>query len=386
MIYKTRYSMISKLPDVKTTIFTVMGKLAKEYDAINLSQGFPDFDSDPKLIDLVTKAMKNGYNQYAPMQGIMELREAIANKFDVLYNVKYNPETEITITAGATQAIFTIISTFIHQDDEVIIFKPAYDCYEPAIELNKGKSILIQLEAPNYSVDWNMVKQLINSKTKMIIINTPHNPSGSVWSQQDMIQLEALVKDTNSIILSDEVYEHIIFDKEPHQSVCLFPYLKERSFVVASFGKTFHTTGWKMGYCAAPSKLMHEFRKVHQFNVFCANHPMQIAFAEYLKNPNNYLNINSLYLEKRNFLLNLIKDSRFKFIPSRGTYFQLLNYSAITNESDIKFAQRMVKDYRLAAIPISVFNSNQIDNNMLRFCFAKKKETLERAAEILCEI
>ena len=386
MIYKTRYSMISKLPDVKTTIFTVMGKLAKEYDAINLSQGFPDFDSDPKLIDLVTKAMKNGYNQYAPMQGIMELREAIANKFDVLYNVKYNPETEITITAGATQAIFTIISTFIHQDDEVIIFKPAYDCYEPAIELNKGKSILIQLEAPNYSVDWNMVKQLINSKTKMIIINTPHNPSGSVWSQQDMIQLEALVKDTNIIILSDEVYEHIIFDKEPHQSVCLFPYLKERSFVVASFGKTFHTTGWKMGYCAAPSKLMHEFRKVHQFNVFCANHPMQIAFAEYLKNPNNYLNINSLYLEKRNFLLNLIKDSRFKFIPSRGTYFQLLNYSAITNESDIKFAQRMVKDYRLAAIPISVFNSNQIDNNMLRFCFAKKKETLERAAEILCEI
>jgi methionine aminotransferase len=378
--------MTSKLPEVKTTIFTVMGKLAKEYNAINLSQGFPDFDADPKLIELVTKAMKNGYNQYAPMQGIIELREQIAKKFDDLYNVAYNPETEITITAGATQAIFTIISTFIDQDDEVIIFKPAYDCYEPAIELNKGKSILIQLEAPNYNVDWNKVKQHINSKTKMIIINTPHNPSGSVWSKQDMIQFEALVKDTNIIILSDEVYEHITFDEEPHQSVCMFPYLKERSFVVASFGKTFHTTGWKMGYCAAPSKFMHEFRKVHQFNVFCANHPMQIAFAEYLKNPNNYLNINSLYQEKRDFFLNAIKGSRFKFIPSSGTYFQLLDYSAITNESDIKFAQRLVKDYRLAAIPISAFNKNYIDNNMLRFCFAKKKETLERAAEILCEI
>jgi len=335
---------------------------------------------------LVTKAMKNGFNQYAPMQGTIELREQISKKYDDLYNVNYNPETEITITAGATQAIFTIISTFIHQDDEVIIFKPAYDCYEPAIELNKGKSILIQLEAPNYSVDWNKVKEHISSKTKMIIINTPHNPSGSVWSKQDMIQLEALVKGTNIIVLSDEVYEHIIFDENPHQSVCKFPYLKEQSFVVASFGKTFHTTGWKMGYCAAPAKFMYEFRKVHQFNVFCANHPYQIAFAEYLKNPNSYLNINSLYQEKRDFFLNAIKDSQFKFIPSSGTYFQLLDYSAITNESDIKFAQRLVKEYRLAAIPISVFNTNHNDNKMLRFCFAKKKETLERAAEILCDI
>ena len=378
--------MISKLPEVKTTIFTVMGKLAKEFNAINLSQGFPDFDTDPELIELVTKAMKNGFNQYAPMQGVLELREQIAKKFNDLYKVNYNPDTEITVTAGATQAIFTIISTFIHQDDEVIIFKPAYDCYEPAIELNKGRSILIQLDAPNYSVNWNKVKEHINSKTKMIIINTPHNPSGSVWSKQDMIQLEALVKDTNIIVLSDEVYEHIIFDEKPHQSVCKFQYLKERSFVVASFGKTFHTTGWKMGYCAAPSKFMYEFRKAHQFNVFCANHPFQIAFAEYLKNPNNYLNINTLYQEKRDFFLDAIKDSRFKFIPTHGTYFQLLDYSNITNESDIKFAQRLVKENRLASIPISVFNTNQIDNHMLRFCFAKKKETLERAAEILCEI
>ena len=378
--------MNSKLPDVKTTIFTIMGKLAQENKAINLSQGFPDFATDSKLIDLVTSAMKSGYNQYAPMQGIMSLREQIAKKFNELYNVSYKPDTEITITSGATQAIFTIISTFIHQDDEVIIFKPAYDCYEPAVELNKGKSIFVQLEAPNFAVDWAKVKEQINAKTKMIIINTPHNPSGSVWSKQDMIQLETLVKDTDIILLSDEVYEHIIFDNKPHQSVCKFPYLKERSFIVASFGKTFHTTGWKMGYCTAPSALMHEFRKVHQFNVFCANHPFQIAFAEYLKNTANYNSLNLFYEEKRNFFLDAIRDSRFKFIPSSGTYFQLLDYSDITNEGDIEYAQRLVKENQLACIPISVFNINKIDHNMLRFCFAKKKETLEKAAEILCKI
>ena len=378
--------MNSKLPDVKTTIFTIMGKLAQENKAINLSQGFPDFATDSKLIDLVTSAMKSGYNQYAPMQGIMSLREQIAKKFNELYNVSYKPDTEITITSGATQAIFTIISTFIHQDDEVIIFKPAYDCYEPAVELNKGKSIFVQLEAPNFAVDWAKVKEQINAKTKMIIINTPHNPSGSVWSKQDMIQLETLVKDTDIILLSDEVYEHIIFDNKPHQSVCKFPYLKERSFIVASFGKTFHTTGWKMGYCTAPSELMHEFRKVHQFNVFCANHPFQIAFAEYLKNTANYNSLNLFYEEKRNFFLDAIRDSRFKFIPSSGTYFQLLDYSDITNEGDIEYAQRLVKENQLACIPISVFNINKIDHNMLRFCFAKKNETLEKAAEILCKI
>ena len=378
--------MNSKLPDVKTTIFTIMGKLAQENNAINLSQGFPDFATDPNLIDLVSTAMKSGYNQYAPMQGIIGLREQIAIKFNELYKVSYNPDTEITITSGATQAIFTIISTFIHQDDEVIIFKPAYDCYEPAIELNKGKSIFVQLQAPNFAVDWAKVKEQINAKTKMIVINTPHNPSGSVWSKQDMIQLEALVKNTDIIILSDEVYEHIIFDNKPHQSVCKFPYLKERSFIVASFGKTFHTTGWKMGYCSAPSELMHEFRKVHQFNVFCANHPFQIAFAEYLKNSANYNSLNLFYEEKRNFLLNAIRDSRFKFIPSSGTYFQLLDYTDITNEGDIEYAQRLVKENQLACIPISVFNTNNIDHNMLRFCFAKKNETLEKAAEILCKI
>ena len=376
----------SKLPAVKTTIFTVMGKMATAYNAVNLSQGFPDFDSDPKLIELVSNAMKRGFNQYAPMQGVFRLREQIAKKFDTLYNSTYHPDTEITITVGATQAIFTIISTFINPDDEVIIFKPAYDCYEPAIELHKGKPVFVQLEAPHYNVDWKHVKQLITHKTKMIIINTPHNPCGTVWSKEDMLALENLVKDSDIIVLSDEVYEHLIFDGLKHHSLCLFPHLKERSFIVASFGKTFHNTGWKMGYCAAPAELMHEFRKVHQFNVFCANHPMQIAFMEYLKEPNHYLELSAFYQEKRNFFLNAIVDSRFTFIPSSGTYFQLLNYSLITDESDVEFAMRLAKEYKIASIPISVFNVNGLDTNMLRFCFAKKNETLEKAAEIICSI
>jgi methionine aminotransferase len=330
--------------------------------------------------------MKSGFNQYSPMQGILPLREQIAEKFEMLYGATYNPESEITITAGATQAIFTIISTFINTDDEVIIFKPAYDCYEPAIELHKGKPVLVQLEAPHYKVDWQIVKQQITAKTKMIVINTPHNPCGTTWSKEDMLALENLVKDTNIIVLSDEVYEHIIFDGKQHQSVCLFPHLKERSFVVASFGKTFHNTGWKMGYCVAPSTLMHEFRKAHQFNVFCANHPMQMALAEYLKEPSHYLELSSFYQEKRNFFLNAIKSSRFKFIPSSGTYFQLLNYSKITDESDVDYAVRLAKESKIASIPISVFNMDKLDTKTLRFCFAKKNETLEKAADILCAI
>ncbi|HBK70489.1 MAG TPA: methionine aminotransferase, partial [Flavobacteriaceae bacterium] len=355
-------------------------------NAINLSQGFPDFDTDPKLIELVSNAMKDGYNQYAPMQGVFALREQVSEKFNNLYQSTYHPDTEITITSGATQAIFTIVSAFIHKDDEVIMFKPAYDCYEPAIDLHEGKPVYVQLEAPNFRINWNKVKQLINTKTKMIIINSPHNPSGTIWSKDDMLTLENIVKDTDIIVLSDEVYEHIIFDGKPHQSLCLFPYLKERSFIVASFGKTFHNTGWKIGYCVAPKALMHEFRKVHQFNVFCVNHPMQIAFAEYLKNENNYLSLNNFYQEKRDFFLNGIKNSRFKFIPSQGTYFQLLGYSAITDENDIEFAKRLVVEHQIATIPISVFNTEELDQKMLRFCFAKKEETLQKAIEILCEI
>lgn len=376
----------SKLPNVGTTIFSIMSGLASQHDAINLSQGFPNFKSDQKLMDLVTNAMNSSYNQYAPMPGSTELRVAIANKFDILYNSSYNPDSEITVTAGATQAIFTIISAFIRPNDEVIIFRPAYDCYEPAIELNGGKTISIQLEAPKYSVDWNEVSQKINTKTKMVIINTPQNPSGSVFSKDDMFKLQDLLKGTDIILLSDEVYEHIIFDGEQHQSVCLFSDLKSRSFVVASFGKTFHNTGWKVGYCCAPKELMQEFQKVHQFNVFSVNHPVQKALADYLQEPNRYLELSELYQHKRDLFLSLIKDSRFNFNPSKGTYFQILDYSEITQEYDLDFAKRLTIDHKIASIPMSAFNENNLDNKVLRFCFAKTDDTLLKAAEILCKI
>ena len=377
---------ISKLPQVGTTIFSIMSALANKHEAINLSQGFPNFKSDQKLIDLVNNAMNTGFNQYAPMPGNLELRQAIAKKFEHLYRSSYNPETEITITAGATQAIFTIISTFIKEDDEVIIFKPAYDCYEPSIELFGGKVKAIQLSAPNYKVDWDLVKTTITNKTKMIIINTPHNPSGTVLSHADMTTLQEITKNTNIIVLSDEVYEHIIFDGENHQSVCLFQDLKSRSFITASFGKTFHNTGWKMGYCCAPKELMEEFRKVHQFNVFAVNHPMQKGLADYLHEPKHYLNLSNFYQEKRDYFLSLIKDSRFNILPSKGTYFQVLDFSEITQEHDVDFAKRLTIEKGIASIPMSVFNESNKDDKVLRFCFAKTNKTLEQSAEILNKI
>lgn len=377
---------LSKLPNVGTTIFSVMSALANKHDAINLSQGFPNFKSDEKLMELVTKAMHLGFNQYAPMPGNLNLCEAIAKKFDLLYGTSYHPETEITVTAGATQAIFTIISAFVKQEDEVIIFRPAYDCYEPAIELHGGKTISIQLDAPLYEINWNVVKGKINSKTKMIIVNTPQNPSGSIFSEKDMYKLQELTKNTNIIVLSDEVYEHIIFDYEKHQSACLFPDLKSRSFITASFGKTFHNTGWKMGYCCAPKELMIEFRKVHQFNVFSVNHPMQKGLADYLQEPSHYLELSAFYQEKRDLFLHLIKDSRFKYIPAKGTYFQILDFSEITTENDVDFAKHLTIEKGLASIPLSVFNDNNKDDKVLRFCFAKTESTLKKAAEILNSI
>lgn len=373
----------SKLPNVGTTIFTVMGALAKSHNAINLSQGFPDFEMDQKLIDLVTKAMNNGHNQYAPMQGYLGLREAIAKKFELLYNSSYHPDTEITITAGATQAIFSIISAFIKSGDEVIIFHPAYDCYEPAIALHGGKTISLELEAPTFTVDWNVVKSKLNNRTKMIIVNTPQNPIGTIFSEDDMLQLQALTEGTDIIVLSDEVYEHIVFDGEKHQSACLFSDLKSRSFVVASFGKTFHNTGWRTGYCCAPKELMSEFRKVHQFNVFCVNHPTQRALVTYIGEPDHYLELSQFYQEKRDLFLKLIAPSRFKFEPSKGTYFQLLDYSEITQENDVDYAKRLTIESKLASIPLSVFYKKEVNPKILRFCFAKKEETLKRAADIL---
>lgn len=377
---------ISKLPEVGTTIFSVMSGLAKKYNAINLSQGFPDFGSDQKLIDFVSKAMNSGYNQYAPMAGNLELRSAISKKMDALYSAGYHPEHEITITAGATQAISTIISAFIKPNDEVLIFKPAYDSYEPGIRLNGGKAIPIQLQAPDFSVDWNVVKQKINGRTKMIIINTPHNPSGTIFSKEDMLQLQDITRNTDIVVLSDEVYEHMIYDGEKHQSACMFPDLKSRSFVVASFCKTFHNTGWRIGYCCAPKVLMNLFRQVHQFSVFCVHHPTQKGIADYMKEPKHYMELPVFYQKKRDLFLNLIKDSRFTFTPSKGTYFQVLDYSKITKEYDVDFAKRLTKELGIASIPLSVFNENNLDNHVLRFCFAKTDDTLKRAADILNRI
>ncbi|MEC3906610.1 methionine aminotransferase [Tamlana sp. 2201CG12-4] len=374
---------VSKLPDVGTTIFSVMSGLAKQYDAINLSQGFPDFDSDQKLIDLVNQAMNSGYNQYAPMSGNLELRQTISKKIGTLYDTFYHPENEIMVTAGATQAISTILATFVKPGDEVIIFKPAYDSYEPGITLNGGKAIPVQLHAPDFSVDWDVVRQKVNERTKMVIINTPHNPTGMVFSKEDMLQLQSITRGTDIIVLSDEVYEHMIYDGEKHQSACLFPDLKSRSFVVASFCKTFHNTGWRVGYCCAPKALMELFMQVHQFSVFCVHHPTQKGIADYMQEPEHYMGLSSLYQQKRDLFLNLIKDSKFSFKPSKGTYFQVLDYSGITQEYDLNYAKQLTKDAGIASIPLSVFNENNLDYKMLRFCFAKKDDTLKRAAEIL---
>ena len=377
---------ISKLPNLEPSIFSVMSALAHKHSAINLSQGFPNFKGDQKLIDLVSKAMNDGYNHYAPMHGVYKLREAIANKYDLLYGSSYHPENEIVITAGATQAIYAAVTAFVKPNDEVIVFRPAYDCYIPTIELCGAKAVSVQLTYPDYGINWEEVKQKITPKTKMIIINTPHNPSGTVFSQSDMLQLQELTKNTNIIVLSDEVYEHIIFDGDKHQSVCLFSDLKSRSFITASFGKTFHNTGWKVGYSCAPKVLMDEFVKVHEFSVFSIHHPTQKALAEYLNTPNHYLELSEFFQEKRDLFLMLIKDSRFTFTPSKGTYFQALNYSNISEENDYDLAIGLTKDKGIASIPFSVFNVNKLDEKMLRFCFAKTDDTLKRGAEILCNI
>ncbi|MGO3154187.1 MAG: methionine aminotransferase [Mesonia sp.] len=373
----------SKLPHIGTTIFTKMSQLAHEHQAINLSQGFPNYSPDPVLLEEVSKALHNGKNQYAPLQGIFSLRETLCHKLNTLYGSDYQPKTDITLTAGATQAIFTAISAFIKAEDEVIVFKPAYDCYEPAIELYGGKPVLIQMQAPSYKIDWEEVAAKISSKTKMIIINSPHNPSGKVLQQKDLEQLQQLVEGTNILILSDEVYEHLVYDDQKHYSVARFPKLAERSFITYSFGKTFHVTGWKLGYCVAPKAMMKEFNKVHQYNVFCVNHPMQVAINSYLQEEKHYMQLGDFYQQKRDYFLSLIKDSRLELTPSEGTYFQAASYKNISQEKDTVFALRLIKEKGLATIPISVFNKDQQDDHMLRFCFAKKDETLKAAAKII---
>ena len=378
--------IFSKLPKVGTTIFTKMSAMANKHEALNLSQGFPDFPIDPKLIDCTLKAMKSGFNQYAPMPGLIGLREAIAEKIEDAYSIAYHPETEITITSGATQAIFTAIAAFVKEEDEVIIFTPAYDCYQPAIELVGGKPVFVQLKSPEYKINWEEVKKLISQRTRMIIINTPHNPTGTLLSEEDLKELEKITAHSEIIILSDEVYEHIVFDGQKHASICRNKGLADRSIAVFSFGKTFHVTGWKMGYCIGPKQLMVEFRKVHQFNVFSSNHPLQHALTEYLNDSENYLSLSSFYQKKRDVFLSAITGSRFKVIPSKGTYFQLLDYSSISDQNDVIFAERLVHEYKIASIPVSVFYNSPLDEKVLRFCFAKKEQTLEEAAKILSKI
>lgn len=376
----------SKLPNIPQSIFSVMSKMATDHNALNLAQGFPNFPSDPALNALVDRAMADGFNQYAPMAGDFELRMEISKKIENLHNHFYNPETEITITSGATQAIFTIIAATISKGDEVIIFTPAYDCYAPTVELFGGKVVPIQLKPSLYKVDWQEVADKISAKTKMIIINSPHNPSGMIFSEEDMLELQRLAEHNDLLVLSDEVYEHIIFNGNVHQSASKFEGLAARSFITASFGKTFHNTGWKMGYCAAPEDLMKEFQKVHQFVVFCVNHPFQKAFATYLKDANHYSKLSDFYQQKRDFFLNLMEGSHFKIIPSKGTYFQMLDFSEISKEGDIAFSERLTKEYKIATIPTSVFNEGGIDYKQIRVCFAKTDETLAQAAKILKEL
>jgi len=373
----------SKLPNVGVTIFTKMSKLANEHNAINLAQGFPDFPVVPQLIDLVNHYMKKGHNQYAPMPGVAELRKAIADKTEVCYGWKPDSDKHITITCGAIEAIMSSIAALINLGDEVIILDPAYDAYEPIIQLQGARAVGVPLNAEDYSIDWKLVWEAISDRTKMIIINSPHNPSGAILKAEDLEALEDIVEETGLMVLSDEVYEHIVFDGEQHQSVLRSEKLRQHSVVVSSFGKTFHATGWRMGYCIAPEVLMNEIRKVHQYNSFTIHTPTQYAIAEFLKDASTYLDVSGMYQQKRDYFLKVMKSSKFVPVPSGGTYFQLMNYAAVSEKPDIEFADWLTTEVGVAAIPMSVFYQDRQDNKVLRFCFAKGEATLDAAAQLL---
>jgi methionine aminotransferase len=373
----------SKLPSVGTTIFTEMSALAAQYGAINLGQGFPDFDMDPALTQLVNQAMAKGFNQYTHANGYPALREALANKMQYLYQININPDTLITISPGGTYAIYTAITTVIHPGDEVIIFEPAYDSYIPNIEINGGVVVRIPLTFPSYAIPWDEVRSKITPRTKMIMLNSPHNPTGAVLSEQDIIELKNIVSGTDIVILSDEVYEHLIFEDKTHQSILKHPDLLARSFVCFSFGKTMHCTGWKLGYCIAGESLMQEYRKVHQFNAFTCDTPKQVALAAYLNENKNYLNLGQQMQQKRDLLRQLLSATKLECIPSYGSYFECYSFSKISDENDKAFAIRLVKEYGVATIPVSAFYQDKTDHGVIRFCFAKKDETLNAAAERL---
>lgn len=384
--YKRTMILKSKLPNVGTNIFSVMSALAKEHNAINLSQGFPNFDCPTRLKSLVAYYMKEGYNQYAPMQGVPELTKSISNKIKNFYDADIDPTKEITITAGATQAIYCAITALVHPNDEVIVIEPAYDCYKPAIELCGAYAIPYSLKGPDYKIDWNKFHHLFSRNTRMIIINNPHNPIGKVLSEEDLLQLQKITQGTNIYILSDEVYEHLIYDDAKHQSVLKFPELYNRSVCTFSFGKTFHNTGWKMGYFVAPPAITEEIRKVHQFNVFSVNTPMQHAIAEFSENLDFFEDLPNFYKSKRDFFLSEMEKSRFIPIECNGTYFQLFDYSQISELPDTEFAKWLLKEHKIATIPVSPFRSKSVDEKVVRVCFAKTEEILKKAANKLCRV
>lgn len=379
-------SFPSRLPDVGTTIFTVMSALAAEKGAVNLGQGFPDFNCDARIVDAVAQAMRDGHNQYPPMAGVAALREAIAGKIEQVYGRRYDANSEITVTAGATQALLTAILATVHPGDEVIVVEPTYDSYLPSIELAGGKPVFVTLEAPDYAIPFDRLAAAITPKTRLILINTPHNPTGTVWRAEDMRQLEEIVRGTNVLILSDEVYEHMVYDGQPHESVARYPELAARSFIVSSFGKTFHVTGWKVGYVAAPAALSAEFRKVHQFNVFTVNTPMQVGLAQYLRDPQPYLDLPAFYQKKRDFFRAGLANSRFKLLPCEGTYFQCVDYSAISDLPEAEFSKWLTTEIGVAAIPVSAFYHESHESGVVRFCFAKQESTLASALERLARL
>lgn len=379
-------ALVSKLPQVGTTIFTVMSSMAAELGAVNLGQGFPDFPMSETLVSLVDRAMRDGYNQYAHMNGVAALREVLAAKIADCYGTVVSPDTQITITPGGTYAIYTALTTILQPGDEVIVFEPAYDSYIPNIVINGAVPVRIDLQFPDYRIDWDLVRQKIGPKTRMILLNTPHNPTGSILRPEDMQQLRSIVAGTNILLHSDEVYEHLIFDNIPHQSILRYPDLLERSFVSFSFGKVYHCTGWKLGYSVSSPALMKEFRKVHQFNCFSCHTPSQVGLAEFLKDKTTYLSLGAFLQQKRDYFGQLMADTKFTPLPSYGSYFQLYKYDRISDEPDRDFAIRITKEYGVASIPVSAFYQDGKDDHVVRFCFAKKTETLEKAVERLVKI
>jgi methionine transaminase len=377
----------SKLPSGGVSIFAVMTRLANEQGAINLSQGFPDFDPSPALVESVARYMRDGHNQYAPMPGVLRLREALAAKIERLYGRRYDPATEITITTGATEGLFASIAALVHPGDEVLLFQPAYDSYAPAVELAGGTPVFVTLRPPSYRIDWDEVRRAVTPRTRLILVNTPHNPTGSVWTAADMVELERLLQSSAALVVSDEVYEHIVFDGARHESLARYPGLAERAVVISSFGKTYTTTGWKVGYCAAPPALTAEIQRVHQWIVFAVNGAIQMAYADAVAEDPDCAAVTAFYQRKRDFFLTLMEGSRFRPLRSEGTFFQLFDYSAITDERDSDFARRLVREHGVAAIPLAPFLSGGTEAGpILRFCFAKRDDTLRHAAERLVRV